>query len=167
MIRHVLASAGVLAVTAASADAQELPPFAWEDVDFAPDCAPNAAFERLLGLLLSRPSADAGDTMPKIDEPLYNAVSGTAEHGLHLQRDVPWHGLRLAGVRFRHGIESGPSNLSLVFSDSPERVREVWNERGWSLPPVGEERVLDGEAVRTAVGVNSDGQHAAVTCMRD
>jgi hypothetical protein len=167
MVRRVLASLGAFAMATSSAAAQEATPFVWQDVDFTSGCRANPAFDRLLGLLLSRASADAGNADPTIDQPLYNAVSGTASHVLQLGREVPWHGLRLVGVRSYHGIESGPSNLSLVFADSAERVREVWNERGWNLPPVGETRVMEDEAILTAVGVVSDGQHAAVTCFID
>ena len=118
-------------------------------------------------VLLSSPSDVNGTADPEFDESLYNAVSGTVSHVLLLDREVPWHGLSLVGIRFDHGVESGPSNLSLLFADRPERVREVWNERGWNLPQPGETRVIEDKAILTAVGVHSDGQQAAVTCFVD
>ena len=167
MVRCAFVSVGALILAAPPAVAQDPPPFTFEDVDFTPACAPNPAFERLIGLLLSRPPVDAGDADPKLDEPLYNAVSGAALHVLQLEREAPWHGLRLVGIRSYHGIESGPANLSLIFADGAERVRKVWNERGWKLPPVGETRVMEDQEIFTAVGVDSDGQHAAITCFVD
>lgn len=164
--RALVVAAAVLAPVPASAE-EVMPPFSLADVDFAADCRPNAAFERLLTVLLGsagRPAVGEGGVS---DEPLYNAVSGATLHVLMLSNDAPWNGLRLAGVRLSQGVESGPFNLSLVFADSAERVREVWNARGWNLPPVGETRVLQDDGIVPAVGVNSDGQHAAVTCFRD
>ena len=118
-------------------------------------------------LLLQDRKTPADDPALSFDEPLYNAVSGAVLHELQLNREVSWRGLRLVAVQYYQGIESGPSNFSLLFADSPERVREVWNERGWNLPPVGETRVLEDEVIVTAVGVEEDGQRAAVTCFVD
>jgi hypothetical protein len=146
------------------AAAQSLPPFAFEDVDFTSDCTPNAAFARLLTVL--QPGARA-ETEAAFDEPLYNAVAGTVTRILRLNSEIEWHGLRLVGVRVLHGVESGPSNHSLVFEDSPERVRAVWSARGWSLPAPGEIRVIEDEAIHTAVGVEADGELSAVTCFVD
>ena len=146
--------------------AQAAQPFALEDVDFTPDCGPSAAFERLLPLLFGPPRGD-GEAEPEVDLEVYDAVSATASHVLRLRPEKPWHGLRLAEVRSLHGIESGPFNLSLVFADSPERVREVWNARGWNLPPAGEVRVIDDELISTAVGIEMNGELAAVTCFVD
>jgi hypothetical protein len=143
------------------------PPFAVEDVDFTADCSPNAAFDRLLRLMLPALPADTADTVPDVDGPLYNAISGAVEHVLHLGREVEWHGLRLVEVRLYQGVESGPLNHSLVFADGPDRVREVWNARGWNLPQPGETRVLKDEAIFTAVGIEVDGAFARVTCFVD
>jgi hypothetical protein len=147
------------------AAAQPAEPFSFEDVDFTPACEPNVAFGRLLTVLFGPPIEGGGD--PVIDEAVYNAVSATALHVLRLRREIRWHGLRLVEVRALNGVESGPSNLSLVFADSPERVREVWNARGWNLPLVGEQRVIDDEGVRVAVGIEADGALAVVTCFGD
>ena len=70
-------------------------------------------------------------------------------------------------VRLHHGIESGPSNHSLIFADDPERLRQVWNARGWNLPPAGEPRVLEDAVITTAVGLERVGEHTAVTRFRD
>jgi hypothetical protein len=160
----LVAAATSVAPTMGSAQPLAYPPFSFAEVDFAPDCTPNAAFDRLLGVLGGR-SATSGDAT--VDEPLYDAVSGAALHVLQLRREVPWHGLRLVGVRFYHGVESGPANLSLLFADAPERVRAVWNERGWKLPPPGETRLIEDRGIAAIVGVDSDGQLASVTCFRD
>ena len=150
--------------TCPPAVAQTAQPFAWEDVDFAPDCALDAAFERLLRLLDGPP---ADDVVSEFDEPLYNAVSAAAPHVLHLRHEAALHGLRSVEIRHVQGIESGPNNYSLVFADSPERVREVWNAPGWNLPPAGEVRVIDDALILTAVGIGADGALASVTCFSD
>ena len=141
--------------------------FSIEDIDFTRDCAPNAAFERLLTVLLPRSASETADAPPAFDEPLFNAVSGHAVHVLHFHQSQPWHGLHLAEVRLLFGIESGSPNHSLVFADPPERVRAVWNARGWDLPPADETRVIDDEVILTAVGIEADGALAAVTCFSD
>jgi hypothetical protein len=152
------------AVPAAGQDPQ---PFSLAEVDFSPNCDPNAAFERLMVLLLPGSATGADSAQPAFDEPLYNAAAGAVMHVLDLEHEAPWHGLRLVGVRYYHGIESGPSNHSLVFADNPERVREVWNARGWNLPPAGETRVIEDEEILTAIGIEADGRGAAVTCFVD
>ena len=142
------------------------PPFAIEDVDFTADCAPNAAFERLLTVLLPQ-TASESDALPGFDEPLFDAVSGHTSHVLRFAKARNWHGLHLAEARLLFGIESGPANYSLVFADPPERVGEVWNARGWRLPPVGERSTLGDEVILTAVGVEADGELTTVTCFSD
>jgi len=155
------------AVLANSSPAASEPavPFALEDVDFEPDCAPNAAFNRLLTLLFGLGSFP--DNAAAFDEPLHNAVSGDTHHVLRLDRAAEWHGLHLVEVRAEFGIERGPANLALVFADNPRRVREVWNARGWDLPPAGESRVIEDRVIRTAVGIATDGPLSVVTCFSD
>jgi hypothetical protein len=162
-----LLAASIPALGSPAAAQSSSPPFAFEDVDFASDCSPNAAFDRLLTLLLPKAPAVPHDTVPVIDEPLLNAAPGAVAHVLHLGREVEWHGLRLVEVRLFQGIESGPTNHSLVFADSPQRVRAVWNARGWSLPGPGETRVLEDEVIVTAVGIEAKGEFVAVTCFVD
>lgn len=168
-----LRALGLVALVAAvlptplGAQQRALPPFSFADVDFQPNCVPNAAFVRALALLLPATPADAGGGAPEVDLPLYDAASGAVVHTLQLGRAFDWHGLRLVEVRFYHGIESGPSNHSLVFADTPGRVAEVWNARGWNLPPAGQTRVIEDEGVRVAVGIESQGDLAAVTCFSD
>ncbi len=158
----VVLAALVMSSPAAPADAA---PFALEQVDFEPDCAPNAAFNRLLTLLLGLGSFP--DNASAFDEPLHNAVAGDTHHVLQLDRAMDWHGLHLVEVRADFGIERGPANVALVFADDPDRVRAVWNARGWNLPPAGESRVIDDKVIRIAVGIETDGPHSAVTCFAD
>ncbi len=163
MSTRALIGAAMAALFAARPAAAE--PFALEDVDFEADCAPNAAFLRLLTLLYGPPNESEAE--PAYDAPLLAAVSGHATGAVHFAGERPWHGLRLVAVGTYHGIESGPSNHAMVFADSPERVREVWNARGWNLPPPGETRMLEDEPIAVAIGVAADGAGAAVTCSVD
>ena len=163
-LRIALFAAATVAVSTPAA-AQSSTPFAFEDVDFTSDCSPNAAFHRLLGILLG--SSVDEDAEPEFDELLFNAVSGDTDHVLRLSEPAAWYGLRLVEVRTHFGIERGPYNHSLVFADGPDRVREVWNARGWRLPVAGEIRAIDDEAIDTAVGIEADGELAAVTCFVD
>ena len=156
--------AGAAVVPAARAADRPLP-FSIADVDFACDCSPNAALGRLMTMFV--PSAPRDDADWTFDAPLYNAVSGDVSQVLRLDIDAAWHGLRLVEVRFDHGIERGPVNYRLGFADDPERVREVWNARGWHLPPVGELRDVAGLEGYASVGVEADGELATVTCYRD
>jgi hypothetical protein len=153
------------------ADAQEttFPPFSFGDVDFTRECYPNDAFERLLSLFgrggASRP---ADDEVPVFDEPLYSAVSADAYQRLMFDDAADWHGLHLKGVELYHGIERGPANYTLVFDDPPEKVREVWNARGWNLAAVDVSRDVEGLEGYASVMVSSDeGERASVTCFRD
>ena len=141
------------------------PPFAFEDVDFTPECEPNEAFGRLLVLILG-PASENGSGAA-FDEALFNAVSGDTYHVLRLDRPASWHGLRLVEVRLQFGIERGPANYALAFADDPERVRSVWNARGWNLPRAGEVREIDDEVITTSVGIATDGVLATVTCSSD
>jgi hypothetical protein len=52
-------------------------------------------------------------------------------------------------------------------SGQPERVREVWNARGWHLPAVGETREVEGLKVTLTSVLDADGGLATVTCWRD
>lgn len=171
------ASAAVLAVIAAAALAASLPaqaqpagfpPFSLAEIDFTRDCGPNEAFERLLSLL-GRPAADnPADHGPAFDEPLHNAVSGETWQRLLFDRAADWHGLRLRGVELHHGIERGPVNYRLLFEDPPEKVREVWNARGWNLPPIEGSRDVEGLAGYASVALGRDaGGGGSVTCFRD
>ena len=81
---------------------------------------------------------------------------------------APWHGLHLKSIDLYFGIERGPVNYSLVFDDPPERVREVWNGRGWHLPAVNDTRDVEGLEGYASIGVQADeGDFATVTCFRD
>lgn len=147
--------------------ATEFPPFALSDVDFTRDCARNPAFERLLTVLFGPPDAKDRWEPANFDEPLHNATGGITEHRLEFSEAKDWNGLRLREVRAYLGIESGPVNYTLAFEDSAERVREVWNARGWNLPPTGQLRTLEGEDIHTAVGIETDGTLTLVTCYID
>ena len=140
-------------------------PFSIEDVDFTRDCQPNDALGRMFSMFGAPADADAAEWT--FDEPLYNAVAGDVSQVLRLDDAAAWHGLRLIEVRFDHGIERGPVNYTLAFEDGPERVRTVWNARGWKLPPVGETREIEGLDGYAFVGVGADGNLATVTCYRD
>ena len=154
------------ALPAAPALAQAEPAaFAMGDVGFTADCGPNAGLARLFTLFVPQPPTD--DREWSFDEPLYNAVSGNASQTLYLDDPGDWHGLKLVEVRFFHGIERGPVNYTLAFADQPERVRAVWNARGWKLPPVGELRDVEGLEGYAYIGVEADGELATVTCYRD
>jgi hypothetical protein len=142
-------------------------PFAIEDVDFTRDCRPNDALARLFTMFGGAAPADADAAEWTFDGPLYNAVGGDVSQVLRLDDAAPWHGLRLVEARFDHGIERGPVNYTLAFEDSPERVRAVWNERGWQLPPVGETRDVEGLEGYAVIGVEAAGALATVTCYRD
>jgi hypothetical protein len=171
LVRSTLLLAVALAGAAQAAGAQDTvrtstTPFSIEDVDLTRDCEPNAALVRMFSMFgAAAPDADAAEWA--FDEPLYNAVSGDVSQVLRLDDARAWHGLHLAEVRFDHGIERGPVNYTLAFEDSPERVREVWNARGWELPPVGETREVEGLEGYASVGVEADRNLATVTCYRD
>ena len=155
----------VVTVPALPAAAQPEPrPFALADVDFTTDCNPNPAFERLLGAFLHRYTDDNAE----LDAPVYAAVSGDTHHRLMFDDPAPWHGLHLKSIDLYFGIERGPVNYSLVFDDPPERVREVWNGRGWHLPAVNDTRDVEGLEGYASIGVQADeGDFATVTCFRD
>jgi hypothetical protein len=161
MPRSVTALALVLAAPPAAA--RDLPAFSFEDVDFVRQCEPNPALGRLFALFV--PSFDDDDAV--FDVPVFNAVSGDVSQVLRLDGPAAWHGLQLIEVRFNHGVERGPVNYTLAFADDPERVRAVWNARGWHLPPVGETREVEGLEGYASVGVEADGGLATVTCYRD
>ena len=164
---RVIAAALCSSGTAAAQAPEGLAPFAFEDVDFTADCAPNAGLERLLTVLGPGYGSPEDAASWAYDEALYNAVSGHASLVLHLDGAKEWHGLELREVRVLHGIERGPVNYTLAFADSPERVRAVWNARGWRLPAVGETRDVEGLEGYAVIGVEADGELATVTCYRD
>jgi len=151
----------LLGLATSPAVGQGLAAFSFEEVDFVRQCEPNPALGRLFALFV--PSYD--DAV--FDEPVFNAVSGDVSQVLRLDDPAAWHGLQLLEVRFNHGVERGPVNYTLAFADSPERVREVWNARGWNLPPVGETREVEGLEGYAYVGVEADDGLATVTCYRD
>jgi hypothetical protein len=86
---------------------------------------------------------------------------------LRLDRAADWYGLHPVEVRADFGIERGPANIALVFTDNPDRVRDVWNARGWGLPSPGLRRALDDKISLASIGVGADGPLAAGTCFRD
>jgi len=153
---------GVVALVASPCAGQEPPAFSFEDVDFVRMCEPNPELDRLMAVFVPQFDDDAA-----FDTPVYDAVSGDVSQVLRLDDAAEWHGLHLVEIRFDHGVERGPVNYSLAFRDSPERVREVWNERGWHLPAVGETREVEGLEGYAYVGVDADGGLATVTCWRD
>ena len=65
------------------------------------------------------------------------------------------------------GLPKDKLTATVYIDDDPERVREVWNARGWHLPPVGETRDVEGLEGYASVGVEADGELATVTCYRD
>lgn len=160
-LRGAAGIVGLLLAASIPAAGQE--PFPFEEIDFTPDCAPNVAFNRLLSVFV--PSHD--DSGSVSGTPIYELVSGDVSQVLWLDRAAAWHGLGLVGVRFDHGIERGPANFTLVFAEEPERVRTVWNARGWSLPPVGQTRDVEDLEGYASIGVEADGEGATVTCYRD
>ncbi len=158
-------AAAVLALSSAPSAAQEAK-FDLEEVGFTPGCGPNEAFVRLLTLMLGpHPTAAQGEAA--YDKAVLDAVAGDMRHVLHFSRPVPWNGFNLAEVRLQFGVESGPANFGLAFADDPERVREVWNARGWDLPPPGASRVVDDEVVEVSIGIARDGALTTVTCFTD
>lgn len=159
----------LLAALAAPVHAADPEParFSLEDVDFMPDCHPNAALLRLFSVFVPRRQTDPANATPLVDEALYDAVSGEATLVLWLDNPAQWHGLHLVGVRYQHGIERGPMNYTLVFADRPERVRAVWNARGWQLPPPGETRDVAGLENYVSIGIHPEEEQTAVTCFRD
>jgi len=110
-----LTGAAVAAVTPVPAGAEQatFPPFALEDVDFESDCAPNAAFNRLLTLLFGLGSFP--DNAAAYDEPLHKAVSGDAHHVL----------------RRLHGTGSTWPRSAPISESSA--ARPTWR---WSLPTI-------------------------------
>jgi hypothetical protein len=160
------ATVSAVAMPPARAEEREFAPFAFADIEFDPQCRPNAALERVLAMLggINREVV----TEAVADTPLQDVVSGDASLRWRLDRPVDWHGLHLVALEHEHGIERGPSNYRLVFADPPVKVREVWNARGWNLPPVNEPRDVAGLENYAAIMVSSeDGGRAAVTCFRD
>ncbi len=134
--------------------------FRAEQIGFSPDCAPNNGFQKIVEMMAGQ----------NLDLSILQTVSGNIEH--HLELDVPanWHGLKLSSFHLYFGIERGPYNFSLVFQDSPEEVRAVWNQRGWNLPPIGEARDIEGLEGYASIGISpspADGETTRVTCWRD
>ncbi len=136
--------------------------FQFEDIGFAPDCTPNAALERLLHIVTGQPSAAKSPA----DTELYNAVSGNTLQKIMLDQPADWHGLKLRSISLYAGIQKGPVNYTLYFSDPAKRVLQVWNEQGWNLPAVNKSRAIDPDGY-AAIGVqNEEGTGASVTCWR-
>jgi hypothetical protein len=75
-----------------------------------------------------------------------------------------WHGLSLIGLRRSFYEESDVGAFQLRFAESPERVRDVLNGHGFRLPPVGQVRAIDQEGITTSLGIERDGDGAALTC---
>lgn len=140
-------------------------PFVWEEVGYTQDCNPNPAFERLLSIFSRRPMAPQ-DEEPVFDEGLFNAVQGDTSQRLFLDVPQNWHGLKLRAIEFYTGVERGPVNYVMVFDNSAEEVRAVWNKLGWKIPPGDETReMIDNYAY---LGVQSqEGGRAAAICWRD
>jgi hypothetical protein len=134
--------------------------FQVEQIDFEPDCSPNAAFRKIVDMMAGQ----------DVDLAILQAVSGNIEHQLELDQPAEWNGLKLAGVHLYFGIERGPANYSLIFKDRPEDVRAVWNKRGWNLPAIGQARDIEGLEGYAAIGISQSTENeeaARVTCWRD
>ena len=166
MIRRAIAAVVAMGLPLAMPAAAQGPGgLSLEQVDFSPECEPSAMFEQML-MVDQGVHVDVAEQLLE-ERKITDLVAGDASHVVRFDNALGWHGLRLVELRFEHGFERGPANYTMVFADSPERVREVWNTRGWNLPPVGEKRVIDDEVIVTAVGIVADGEFAAVTCFVD
>jgi len=75
-----------------------------------------------------------------------------------------WHGLALTGLRRSFYEESDVGAFQLRFAEPAERVREVLTGHGFRLPPVGQVREIDEEGITTSLGIERDGDGAALTC---
>jgi len=156
----LLLGLSAVAVSASGSLAASGDIFQVEQIDFEPDCSPNAAFQKIVDMMAGQ----------DIDLSILQAVSGNIEHQLALDEPADWHGLKLAGVHLYFGIERGPANYSLIFEDRPEEVRAVWNGRGWNLPAAGQARDIEGLEGYAAIGVSQSTEKedaARVTCWRD
>lgn len=170
MLAVALAGVTLLGVTlpaiTAPAQAEDvIPPFRWTDVDFTPDCSPNAGFLRVLRYLDGRhPDPDAAPA--PVDGPVRDALTGDTEHRLTLDTPLPWHGLKLTGIGVMSGIERGPVAYSLYFEDSIDKVRTVLNLRGWKIPASATGRdIIENYA---AIGLHKDDNgNISVNCSRD
>ncbi len=163
----VLASLLCMGAAAPSVAAVNYPPFALSDVGFTKDCNPNPAFVRLLSILTGPPRVYTDNNMPDIDVPVYNAVSGDTSQSLSLDTPADWNGLKLMGVSVNSGIERGPVNYAMQFTDSPETVLAKWNKLGWKLNAVDDARDVEGLEGYASIGVSKMGDGASVTCWRD
>ena len=151
-----------------SAATPAYPPFSWEDVGFERDCTPNPALARVLGMMSGHGGAADPDAPVDFDEPLHNAVFGDIQQRLMIDGGAEWHGLRLIAVESYHGIERGPANYTLVFSDSRADVLAVWNRMGWRLPDNQEARDIAGlEGYASIAAQSTEGGATHVTCFRD
>ena len=148
----------------ATAKPKSTMPFNWQDVGFTPDCNPNPAFERLLGIFARNPAPS--DQEPIYDEGLYHAVSGETSQELQLDSPVDWHGLKLTGIRLYSGVERGPVNYYIYFEEGPDTVRARWNALGWKIPAGdGVQEVIENYAF---IGVQArNGGGSIVACWRD
>ena len=75
-----------------------------------------------------------------------------------------WHGLALTGLRRSFYEESDVGAFQLRFAEPPERVREILTGHGFRLPPVGQVREIDEDGITTSLGIERDGDGAALTC---
>ena len=113
--------------------------------------------------------------MPGFDRPLVPTFERNRETGggadireVIAELDLPgvWHGLRVTGLRHSFYEESDASAIEVLFAEPPERVREVLSRRGFRLPPVGDSREIDPEALGMSViiGVGRTEGGASLTC---
>lgn len=123
-------------------------------------CEPNAALRRLIVFIDGRDGAEryAG----AMDE-----VSGTLVHRLDFVRPEPWRGLSLTGVELVRGIESGPSNLSLLFAEPADMVLPVLQQSGFPLSTVGEAYRRTDREVAAGIVLEDDGRGSSLTCYSD
>jgi hypothetical protein len=75
-----------------------------------------------------------------------------------------WHGLALTGLRRSFYEESDVGAFQLRFAEPPDRVRDVLTGHGFRLAPVGQVREIDAEGITTSLGIERDGDGAALTC---
>ena len=163
-----LLAAMVALPATASAQDSSFAPFSFAEVGFEPECTPNAALQRLITVLHGRAGGPSANEDGVLDAPLYDAVSGATWQRLLLDGAADWHGLQFKGIELHLGIERGPANYTLLFVDAPETVREVWNARGWKLPPPGQPRDIEGLEGYASIMVGPElGGGASVTCFRD
>ena len=78
-----------------------------------------------------------------------------------------WHGLSLLSIELESGIESGPFNVGLVFSDPPEAARARLNRLGFDLPMVGQSRLTETEVIEAGLRLERRDRGSVLWCFAD